>query len=270
MKLLVQFLFCCLWFNGVIFSMNGTRIPRKSNNIIYYETTHIKQDVVAVAAKLGPKSLPFRLERAPSFQASLEGKVLYVDPSAWHKPSRFLHVLPQLVHELTHLELDHDYVSREHEVQADTVNAIKTGIAGDAARFFLRESKKKPNCLYPNPFQIHPSRLERARYFFDLHRKNRFKAEYLDGRLWKLGFMLTSYLQYKFHGDQEKLNSMDIKNTLELLSTMKNEHHDVQVPDVNLVQSSLESFSREDFNYFNHELRACKKIMEQTTPQCLL
>lgn len=169
----------------------------------------INHDVKAIGRRMDTEIESVYETSEPTWSANSAYKRVGVKSEDWKGGNRLATILPIGTHEITHIVYGDEthilrggfgewgvshYVLRDIETRADTAFAIRTGIALELSRHFLRSAQKNYNySLEAQPNDRHPANLERARYLMELHKENRTTPKYLDGRFWKLRFVLDSY-----------------------------------------------------------------------------
>jgi hypothetical protein len=162
---------------------------------------HISTDIDHISDRLSVSKELIETKEMPFYACLPHFNTIFVKTNDWKKGSRFYNILPAISHEISHID-NKDMVdaeseqSREVEKRADIEYALKSGIAGNAAQFFSKEARKMGMLHFDvQPDDTHPPLLERAVYMANLHRKNRCNPTYIDGRYWKLDFVINSYVR---------------------------------------------------------------------------
>lgn len=201
--------------------------------------SHISSDIDHISDRLSSSKELIEAKEMPFYACLPHFNTIFVKTNDWKKASRFYNILPAVAHEISHID-NKDTVdseseeSRAIEKRADTQYALKAGIAGNAAQFFSKEARKMGMLHFTaQPDDTHPPLLERAFYMANLHRKNRLNPEYIDGRYWKLDFVINSYIrQRQFEQKKDgilarilvrpfKMRPATEKKNLEIVETIK-------------------------------------------------
>lgn len=162
----------------------------------------INRDVKAIGRRMGIEIEGTREVSTANWYADPVKKIVYVQPGAW-QTTRLAAVAPYVTHEASHIALGHIrfrgepftyHMLQTREREADMTYSLVTGVAQEMARNNLREAQSNKNFSFTEcGGNAHPALLERARYMMLLHKKYRSHPGYLEGRFWKLNFILDSY-----------------------------------------------------------------------------